>query len=520
MESIDPASLRQKLESAVANHQAGRFAEAEALYRQILAQQPDHADAMHLLGVVAGQTGRSELAEELIRGAIRLKPDLAQAHNNLGSAIAAKGRFDEAIAFYRRAIELAPEFADAHNNLGFALIAKGQLDAAVAECREAIRINPQLAEAHVNLGNALHGKGELENAASSFREAIRLRPDLAQAHNNLANILRITWRLEEAIASYQNAIRLKPDLAEAYLNLGLALEANWQFDEAVASNQNALRLKPDYVDALVGLGTASGGMGQTEKAISYYREALRLNAGHLVARSNLIFMMNFQTGSDAMAILKEARRWDEYHGKPLQHLMRLHKNSRDPDRRLRVGYVSPDLHHHVVGWNLLPLLSQHDRQQFEISCYSSSTRPDAKTKQLRGYCDRWHEVLSLSDEDLAEQIRADEIDVLIDLSLHTAENRLRTFAIAPAPVQITYLAYCGTSGVSTMNYRLSDPHLDPPEQDLSCYSEETIRLAETYWCYAPGGPVPEPSVLPADQNSQITFGSMNQFGKVSGAAFD
>jgi predicted O-linked N-acetylglucosamine transferase (SPINDLY family) len=520
MESVGQTSLRQQLESAVANHQAGRLAEAEAIYRRILAQQPDHADTMHLLGVVAGQTGRSDLAEELIRKAIGINPNLAQPHNNLGHILALSGRFDEAINHYRRAIEITPDFADAHNNLAFALNARGQSKAAIGECHEAIRINPRFAEAHVNLGNALHGIGKLEEAASSFKEAIRLRPELAQAHNNLGNILRITWRLQEAIASYHSAIRLEPDLAEAHLNLGLALEANWQFDEAIAANRNALRLKPDYAEAFACLGTAWGSMGQTEEAISYYRKALRVNPSMLEARSNLIFMMNFHGGYDAKAILQEARRWDEYHGKPLHHLKRPHKNRREPNRRLRIGYVSPDLHHHVVGWNLLPLLSRHDRRQFEIFAYSSSPRPDAKTKHLQGYCDHWREALALSDEDLAEQIRADEIDVLIDLSLHTADNRLRLFAIAPAPVQITYLAYCGTSGVSGMNYRLSDPHLDPPEQDLNCYSEQTIRLAETYWCYAPGGPVPEPSTLPADHTGHVTFGSMNQFGKVSAAVVD
>jgi predicted O-linked N-acetylglucosamine transferase (SPINDLY family) len=486
MDAISRITLRQQLDAAVAHHQAGRLTEAETLYRQILAQQPDHADAMHLLGVVAGQTGRPDLAEELMRGAIRIKPDLAQAHNNLGFVLARKGYLDEAIAFYRRAIEITPDLADAHNNLGFALNAKGQLDAAIAACRQAIRINPQFAEAHLNLGNALHGKGELDDATSSFREAIRLRPDLAEGHNNLGNILKSTRRFEEAITCYRQAIRLNPDLAETYVNLSIALEENWQFDEAIVANRNAIRLKPDYPRA----------------------------------HSNLLFRMNFHSGCDSAAILREARQWDDHHGKPLRHLMLPHKNTREPDRRLRIGYVSPDLHHHVVGWNLLPLLSQHDRKQFEIFCYSSSTRPDAKTKQLQRYCDQWREVERLSDELLAAQIRADGIDVLIDLSLHTAQNRLRTFAIAPAPVQITYLGYCGTSGVEAMNYRFSDPYLDPPEQDLNCYSEQTIRLPETYWCYAPGGPVPDPSPLPAEQNGHITFGSMNQFAKVSSAAID
>ncbi len=544
---------RQLLESGASHHQAGRLAEAEALYRQVLEQQPDHADALHLLGVLAGQKGQPGPAEDLIRRAIRIKPDLAQAHNNLGFLLVAQGQLDQAIASYRRAIEIAPDLADAHSNLGFALNVKGRFDEAIAAGRHALRINPKLVEAHINLGNALQGKGQLNDAIACYRQAIRLNPDLAQAHNNLGNALMSIGQLDEAIACHRQAIRLNPDLAEAHYNLGLALEGNAQFDEAIAATRQALRLKPDYAEAYVSLGNALGDIGQLEDAIAAnrqalrfkpdyakaynnlgnlgdigqlddaiacYRQAIRLKPDYPIANSNLIFTMNFHPDCDSAAILREARQWDERHGKPLRHLIRPHNNSRDADRRLRIGYVSPDFRRHVVGWNLLPLLRQHDREHFEVFCYSSVTRPDAMTEQLRACSDQWREVAPLSDERLAEQIRADGIDVLIDLSLHTAGNRLRTFAMSPAPVQITYLGYCGTSGVEAMHYRFSDWQLDPPEQDLSCYSEQTLRLPETYWCYAPGGAAPEPSDLPAERNHHVTFGSMNQFAKVSSAAMD
>jgi predicted O-linked N-acetylglucosamine transferase (SPINDLY family) len=188
---------------------------------------------------------------------------------------------------------------------------------------------------------------------------------------------------------------------------------------------------------------------------------------------------------------------------------------------LKIGYVSSDLRGHVVGWNLLPFMRCHDHQGFEIFCYHSAVHgQDKLTRQLRQASDHWREVTFLDDRRLAEQIRADGIDVLVDLSLHTANNRLVTFAMEPAPVQITYLAYCGTSGVQAMHYRFSDPHLDPPGQDLSCYSEQTVRLPRTYWCYEPGGAAPEVSALPANQNGFVTFGCMNQFAKVSTATLE
>lgn len=431
-----------------------------------------------------------------------------------------KGRFDDAIALYRKAIELSPNLADAHNNLGFALNVTEQPDEAIAACRQAIRINPNYAEAYINLGNALQGKGQLNDAITCYRQAVNLRPDLAQAHSNLGNVLMNTGQIDDAIVCHQQAIRLRPDLAEAHYNLGIALEDKGKFDEAIAATKHAIELKPDYAEAHTSLGNSFVEIAHLENAIACYREAIRHKPNFFLAHSNLICTMNFHLGCDSTAILREARKWNDYHGKTLRHLILPHKNRREPDRRLRVGYVSAYFREFVLGWNLLPLLSQHDRGHFEIFGYSSGTRRDAMTDKLRGCCDQWREVANLSDERLASQIRADEIDILIDLSLHSAKNRLRTFAMAPAPVQITYLAYCGTSGVDAMNYRFSDPYLDPPEQDLSYYSEQTIRLPETYWCYSPGGPIPDPSPLPADQNQHITFGSMNQFSKVSSATME
>ncbi len=169
---------------------------------------------------------------------------------------------------------------------------------------------------------------------------------------------------------------------------------------------------------------------------------------------------------------------------------------------------------------MLPLLRHHDHAQFEIFCYGSVKNPDDLTGQIRTSCDQWREMVGLSDETLAERIREDRIDLLIDLSLHTCGHRLRTFALRPAPVQITYLGYCSTSGVDGMHYRFSDPHLDPPDVDLGCYSEQTIRLPESYWCYAPGGQAPDISPLPAERNGYITFGCMTKFGKVSSATVE
>jgi predicted O-linked N-acetylglucosamine transferase (SPINDLY family) len=544
-------TLQEQLESGVSHHQAGRLAEAERIYRQILAQQPNHADALRLLGVLAGQAGQLDAGMELIRRAIRLKPDFATAHSNLGNALKDNGQLDEAIASYRQAIRIKPDYAEAHNNLGNALRDKGQLDEAIAAYgqaigtepgyaaahsnlgialvdagrrdeaiashRQAIRLKPDLAEAHINLGNALRANGQLDEAIVSYREAIRLKPDYALAHNNLGNVLKNKGQLDDAIAAYQQAIRLKPDYAEAHSNLGNALMDAVGLDEAIASHRQAIRVKPDFAEAHYNLGNELKDVGQLDDAIACYRQAIRLKPDDARVHGNLVFGLHYHPGYDSRMIREELRRWNRQHAEPLKKFIQPHGNNRDPDRRLRIGYVSPDLRDHVVGQNLLPLLREHDHRQMEIVCYANVLQPDAITDQLRRHADVWRSIVGLSDSQVADLIRQDRIDILVDLAVHTANNHLTVFARKPAPVQATYLGYCGSTGMDAMDYRLSDPYLDPSDSDLSLYIERTIRLPETYWCYGVTGPTPDPSPSPTATAGYVTFGCLNNFAKVSPA---
>jgi predicted O-linked N-acetylglucosamine transferase (SPINDLY family) len=362
--------------------------------------------------------------------------------------------------------------------------------------------------------------GKFGPAEASWRRALAIRPDFHEALNNLGLLLMESGRLTESVEVLQQSLKTRPNDADVLNNLSNPLKDLGRTDEALEVLQRALAIKPGDANAHSNLGGIFARMARVDESLAEYRRAMHLNPNDALAHSNLVFGMSFHPKYSAADILLEARRWDERHAKPLRRLVVPHKNSRDENRRLRVGYVSPDFRRHVVAWNLLPLLRQHNREHFEIFCYASVARPDEITDQLRQSSDHWRDAHLLNDERLAEQIRADEIDILIDLSLHTANNRLRTFAMSPAAVQITYLGYCGTSGLEAMNYRFSDPYLDPPDQDLNCYSEQTIRLPETYWCYAPGGETHPPSPLPAQKNGYITFGSMNQFAKVSEEALD
>ena len=403
---------------ALQHHQAGRLNEAERGYRQILQQEPGHADSLHLLGVIALQTGSLEPALALIQSAASLRPDGAVYRNNLGQVLERLGRRDEAAEAYEAAIELDPGFAEAFNNLGHVREPQDRLTEAEAHYRNAIRLNAQYAEPHVNLGNVLKDRGELDEAFASYRRAIELRPDLSLLHSNLLL---------------------------------------------------TLHYHPDY---------------------------------------------------KAADLAREHARWAARHVAPLAPLRRPHRNDPTPDRRLRLGYVSPDFREHPVVRFVLPLLTQHDRRQVEVFAYSDVPRPDEITESIRARVDQWRDVAQLSDAELADAIRSDEIDILVDLAAHSGSNRLLTFARKPAPVQVTYLAYCSTTGVDAIDYRLTDRFLDPPDTDLGHYTERTVRLPECYWCYS--APALPPDRLPSSERrpGPPTFGCLNNFAKVTPPTLD
>jgi predicted O-linked N-acetylglucosamine transferase (SPINDLY family) len=568
-------TIQQAFDLALRHHQAGQLPEAEQLYRQILAHQPANAEAIHCLGVIAFRAGRHNVAADLIRQAIALNPGLADAHSNLGNVLAAQGQLDEAIASHRQAITLRPDLPAAHYNLGNALkdkgrldeaiaawsaalsrqpdyfearcnvgnalMSKGELDAAIAAYGKAIALRPSDAETHANLGNALHAHGRLHEAIAAYRQAIAIRPDYAEAHRTLGFILKETGQLDEAIAAYRQAIAIRPKYAEAHSNLGNALTDKGQLDEAIEAFRQAIALKPDLTEAHNNLGNALMDRGQIDEGVAACRQAVALQPDFPELHSNLLFNLHFHPGLDALAIAHEARRWNRQHAESLRQAHgEPPRNDRTIDRPLRIGYVSPDFWNHIVGRNLLPLLSHHDRQQFNVTCYAHVLRPDAMTSAIQQHADGWRSIVGLTDQQAAEQIREDRIDILIDLALHTVNNRLLVFARKPSPVQVTFAGYPGSTGLSTIDYRLSDPYLDPPGMDESIYSERTIRLPDSFWCYDPldcgdipvnplpalsfskGSALSAPSAVegsassgPPAEGGVITFGCLNNFCKVN-----
>ena len=512
---MPPLTVQQAFDLAFAHHQAGRLAEAEHLYRQILATVPQHADAVHLLGVIASQVGRQDAAVDFFRQAIALSPEAAMYHCNLGYALRNLGRIGEAVETLRRSIALQPDGADAYNNLGLAIMDQGELDEAIACFREAIRRKLEFAEAHNNLGNALGKSGERHEAIAEYRRALQIQPGFADARSNLGTALTDERRLDEALAEFDVALRLKPDSADVHYNWGNALRFQGRQDEALAAYRRAAELRPGFSGALNNFGNILKDRGDVEEALATYRSILRSAPGEVKAHSNLLFTLHCIRGSNPEMIFSEHRQWDKVHARPLLESPLRHANECEPGRRLRIGYVSPDFREHSVAFFLEDLLAHHDSAQVEVFCYDDVNHGDAFTERVCSHATHRRKIRGLSDARVSEVIRSDRIDILVDLAGHTSENRLLVFARKPAPVQVSWLGYCGTTGMDAMDCRLTDALADPPGTTEHLHTERLIRLPGCAWCFHEFEDAPPLNAPPVIAAGHITFGCFNAMPKIT-----
>jgi len=482
------------IQAALKHHQANELQESEKIYRDILVEFPRHPDALHLLGVVAYQTGRYEESVELIQRALAVNSTTAEYHRNYGLALASLRRFDEAAVSYRKALQIKPNYPKCFHNLAAVLQPLGKLDEAIACCRRAIALQPNYPEVYNALGALMFARGDTPNAIFAYRKAIEQQPNYPQAYFNIGIGLQQQGNMDAAAEHYSIATQQRPTYAEAFTNLGVVLKMSGHLDEAMNAYQKALDLQP----------------------------------GNTTAHSNLIYLLQFHPDFGPAEIFARQQEWEQMHAVALKAVIKPHNNDRNPNRRIKIGYVSPDLRHHVVGTNLLPLLREHNSVrnrgekdgQFEIICYASVEKPDSMSQRLQSFTDGWRDISKMSDSEAADLVRRDQIDILVDLTLHMADNRLLLFARKPAPVQVSYLGYCGGTGLTEIDYRISDPNMDPSEDDLKYYSEKTVRLANSYWCYQRPDPAPQTMPPPVLKNGYVTFGCMNNFAKVTAKTLD
>jgi protein O-GlcNAc transferase len=528
--------------------QLGQPSEAAACYRRALAIKPDFIEAHCNLGAALQMLGQLDAAATSLRRALELNSNLHEVHYNLGNVLIQLGRLDEAATCLRRALAIKPGFVEAHCNLGNLLRELGQPDEAVDHFRRALRSRPDLYEAHSNLGCALQTLGQLEGAAESFRRALRLKPAFYQAHSNLGsalmargqldeaiscfrralelepnlhatysdlgNALRLLGKPDEAVASCRRALELKPDYVEAYCNLGSALKDLGQYDDAAASFQSALEINPDLAEAHCNLGLIQQDLGQLDEALASFRRVLQIKPELSDVHSTLLFALNYHPDMSAEDIYRAYREYDVLMGKPLRSAWRAHGNDKSPYRRLRIGYVSPDFRNHSCRYFLEPLLAQHDKAQIEVYIYAELKKEDDVSARYRSYADHWIPTRGMSDEGLAERIRSDGIDILVDLAGHTTDNRLLVFARKPAPVSVSWLGYGYTTGLSAVDYYLTDSVCAPVGAE-ELFAEQPWRIATPAYVYRPAADMGEVGGLPAEERGHITFGTLTRSVRIN-----
>jgi predicted O-linked N-acetylglucosamine transferase (SPINDLY family) len=577
-------TLDQALQLALTHHAAGREADAEAIYRQLVGFFPNQASALHWIGLKACEAGHVKVAIELIgraleldgsvpefhsnlgecyrrvgdwpraiaalrhaialgpglpeahhslglalsaagetsaaiaafESAIALRPDHFEAWNHLGNALLDQGRNDEAMAAYRRALEIRPGFALAESNLGNVLRKQGRLDEAIAAYRRAIGFDPGSALAHNNLGNALLTRGRPDEAIAAYRRAIEIQPGFATAHSNLGNALRDQGRFDEAVGVLSRAIVLDPDCVEAYNNLGNTLKDNGRLDEAAAAFERAVALRPQFAEARNNLGGVLLLQGDQQGALRAFERALADQPDFVAAHSNLLMCRQYQIGATPETLRLAHEEWDERHAQPLRAGWKNWDLDRDPERPLRLAFVSSELRQHPVGFFLVRVLENLDPQSCSAFCYYSRTSRDAMSRRIAAAATAWRDVAGFDDEALASQIRDDRIDILFDLSGHTSDQRLVVFARRPAPIQITWIGYVGTTGLKAIDCLIADRHHVPPGAEVH-YVERVLRMPDGYVCYAAPHEAAPVGPLPALAQGRVTFGSFNNLAKISPA---
>lgn len=378
--------------------------------------------------------------------------------------------------------------------------------------RQSLKLNSGNPLAQYNLGTALRSQGRLDEAIRAFQESVRLAPELMHAHAALGDSLFSVDRVEEAVVSFRNMIQLNPFEFESHERLGRAFHSLGNLKEATACYRKVLQLRPDWAATHDNLGNILREQGLIDESIASHRRAIEITPNDIWAYSNYLLSMQYLAEPDSMKIFSEHRRWADRHEKtPVPHVW---NNVRDPERRLRVGYVSADFRTHSVPFFFEPLLANHDRSAIEPFCYAAVPIPDAVTTRLQGLASEWRSIMGLTGIQVAETIRTDGIDILVDLAGHTGNNALKVFTYRPAPIQVTYLGYPDTTGLSTIDYRLTDALSDPPGRE-AFYTESLVRLPGCFLCYKPLENAPEVAPLPALEKGCVTFGSFNHLPKVN-----
>lgn len=472
--------------------------------------------------VPASATQTSSKADTVIAAAIadyrKMQASLpmnAEVHYTIGHALHLTGNTDDAQAAFRLAISLRPDHINALRDYAALLHELERHDEAVANYRAASLLAPHDAAIACGLGAALQANGALEQALLAYQTVLELMPESAAAHNNIGSVLQNRGQVELAQQSFLRALKIDPDFADALCNMGVCMLGLGRLDESLDYTSRAIALNPTHLQARTNLTSILFRQGRNDDVITQCRVALEINPDWNFIHSNLLFSLSHSEQLGPAAVFDEHQRYAQRFEAPQRASWPRHANARDPERRLRIGFVSADLYNHVVSSFITPVF-EHLRHApgLELLVYANSLHDDESSRHLTTLVDVWQQVEKLNDEKFAQLIIADGIDILIDLSGHTGGNRLTTFAGKPAPLQASWIGYPMTTGLQAMDYYLSDRYFSPPGLLDAQFTEKLLRLPASA-PFMPSAEAPALSPAPALNNGYITFGSFNRPSKLS-----
>ena len=546
---VNPRNAKAMYLLGMLAHQVGKLDLAIGLFSQAIRLDGRQPTFHARLGESFRVAGRIPEAIECYRQALKLNGRQPEFHNALGTLLQSQGDLPAAIACYRQATGLNSNYFAPWYNQGLAHQQRGEFDEAAHAFGEAVRIEPGHFEATIAWAGMLQAGGHTEQALAQFNKlaishpdspqvecaigaghqamgnhtaamacylkAVELSPNFAEPHYNLGTLLQSAGNDADAARAYKRATELQPRLGPAWSNLANALVGLTLPDEAAEAARKAQELQPRSHSVMGNLAAALQLQGDMHGAIAAYRAAVELHPGDFPNHSNLLYTLNFSPDIQPQSLYEEHLRWARQHAESLTAAASPHTRAREPEKRLRVGYVSAHFKTHAVAFFLEPLIAGHDRAQVELFCYSDVLQPDEATAQFQTLADAWRDVAGLTDDEVAAMIRADQIDILVDAAGHIGGNRLLVFARKPAPVQVTYLGYQNTTGMTAMDYRLTDAHADPPGTTDRYYTEKLVRLPEAFFVFKPSADAPPVGTLPAERNGFVTFGSLNNIPKLT-----
>ncbi|NNE00893.1 MAG: tetratricopeptide repeat protein [Pirellulaceae bacterium] len=545
------ASTGQLIANALQLQKAGDLESAKTLYCQILHREPLNPDAWHLLGMTLHGADQHREAIECLQKADAIVPNHPEVLANLGVVYRSMGNPDQARCVLEKSIAADPNSAAARINLGTVLLESSLLDAAEAQFQRALEIDPHAANAAMNLGNVWQKQGRLRDAEGIYRQLLERNAGNAKLLTNLGESLRKQGKRSEAVAVLKQAlsadpqsietalnlaralkhssrhgeaeellrqvVRQYPELAKAYHYLGITLLDLGDLDAAREEVTRSVELDPSDVYAISSLGTIYLEMGRNDAALESFRKVIDKDPMMSEAHGSILYIMSADPTTDQAELFEEHRRWGQIHGNLEPRFE--HRNVKQVNRPLRIGYVSPDFRNHAVAKFIRPVLQSHDPQRVEVFAYAEVPVPDEMTVELKSLVPHWRNTDGLSNLQVAQQIVADEIDILVDLAGHTSRNRLLVFAHRPAPVQMTWLGYPNTTGLSTIDYRLTCQTQNPIGEP-SYHVEELLRIPGGSFCFSAPSDAPDVQSAPVARNGHITFGSLHRPFKISESVRD